>query len=77
MVARELPGYFGWLRAASAPPDAARVLEPTDAERAWGLMPRELYRSSVEKTLERDWAPRFARFDIDARAAFQMARSKS
>lgn len=77
VVVRELPGYFARLRAAYAPPDAARVLEPTDAERAWGLMPRELYRSSVEKTLERDWAPRFARFDIDARAAFQMARSKS
>lgn len=68
-VVRELPSWFARLRAAYAP-ETGNVLEPSSAERAWGLMPLALYRSSVEKTLERDWAPRFARFGIDARAAF-------
>ncbi len=69
LVVRELPSWFARLRSAYAP-ETGNVLEPSSAERAWGLMPLALYRSSVEKTLERDWAPRFGRFGIDARAAF-------
>jgi hypothetical protein len=76
LVVRELPSYFARLRKAYAP-ENPRVFEPTAAERAWGLMPLALYRASVEKTLERDWAPRFARFGIDARAAFARAAGLS
>ena len=70
LVVRELPGYFARLRSAYVPAESGHSRAPTPAERAWGLMPVELYRSSVDKTLERDWIPRFGRLDIDARAAF-------
>lgn len=76
LVIRELPSFFARLRRAYAP-SSARMTETTAAERAWGLMPAALYRSSVERALERDWAPRFARFGIDARAAFARATNKS
>lgn len=77
LVIRELPAYFVRLRSAYVPAEAGRVHEPTAAERAWGLMPVELYRASVEKALDRDWIPRFGRFGIDARAAFASALTKS
>jgi len=77
LVVRELPSYFARLRRAYAPSHGAGRVDMTDAERAWGLMPVALYRSSLEKALERDWVPRFARFDIDARAAFARAMDRS
>jgi hypothetical protein len=72
----ELPRSFARLRAsyapsqrgAAAPAKAERAMSPE--ERAWGLMPVSLYRAAVEKTLTRDWEPRFARLGIDARAAW-------
>jgi len=40
-----------------------------DGMRAWGLMPHADYRGALAETLERDYAPRFAEYGIDARAA--------
>jgi hypothetical protein len=39
-------------------------------DRAWGLMPASLYRAAVERTLVRDWEPKFGRLGFDARAAW-------
>jgi hypothetical protein len=71
IVDAELPRWFGRLRASYSPPPqgkAERVVTPE--ERAWGLMPVSLYRSSVEKALARDWEPRFEKLGIDARSAW-------
>jgi hypothetical protein len=40
-------------------------------DRAWGLMPPAEYAAIVERTLTRDWVPRFAAVGIDAAAAWQ------
>ena len=42
----------------------------TEEERAWGLMAPAAYATVVERTLERDWVPRFAELGIDARAVW-------
>jgi hypothetical protein len=73
VVLAELPHSFARLRASYAPPQRTpptpeRTVTPE--ERAWGLMPVSLYRAAVDKTLARDWTPRFARLGIDARAAW-------
>ena len=44
------------------------------ADRAWGLMPPAEYAAVVEKTLTRDWIPRFGKVGIDARAAWDESR---
>lgn len=69
LVIAELPTWFGKLRRSYAPSGVESAPMP-DEDRAWGLMPLALYRASVEKALERDWIPRFAKLGIDARAAF-------
>ncbi len=38
------------------------------AERAWGLMPRALYREILERTIEREYVPRFGELGIGVRA---------
>lgn len=43
-------------------------------DRAWGLMPPADYAAIVERTLTRDWIPRFAAVDIDAAAAWEESR---
>ena len=51
-------------------PDAAPANRCTPAERAWGLMPRRMYRDILAATFERDYVPRFAKLGIDARRAW-------
>lgn len=72
LVAAELPRWFTRLRASYAPRARARAGDApiSPEERAWGLMPASLYRAAVDKTLARDWQPRFARVGIDALAAW-------
>jgi hypothetical protein len=70
LVDAELPRWFGRLRKNYAPPPRGSERVVTPEERAWGLMPVSLYRSSVEKTLARDWEPRFAKLGVDARSAW-------
>jgi hypothetical protein len=69
---RELPQYFGRLRLAyGAQAKDMRQIEPAD--RAWGLMPPAEYAAVVERTLDRDWIPRFGARGIDARKAWHEA----
>lgn len=70
LIVRELPGWFAGLRAAYAPAETSAESKASPAERAWGLMPVALYRSSVDKAFRRDFVPRFARAGIDAQAAW-------
>ncbi len=67
----ELPRMFTRLRASYAPRGAQRERELPSSERAWGLMPTGLYADILHQVLERDYIPRFAKFGIDARAAWQ------
>ena len=76
LVERELPAQLAAVRAVYAPGDAdsaagdAPADRCTPAERAWGLMPRRLYRDILTATFERDYVPRFAKLGIDARRAW-------
>ena len=45
-----------------------------ESERAWGLMPGARYAAITERTVERDYVPRFARLGIDLAAAWRRAR---
>lgn len=73
LARRELPRMFARLRASYAPEAAKRETTIPAADRAWGLMPSGLYGAVLDEVLERDYVPRFARFDIDANAAWQAA----
>lgn len=66
VVVKALPNAFERLRNAYG----GDVSTITEAERAWGLMPPSEYAAVVERTVERDWVPRFANVGIDARAAW-------
>ncbi|MBK8697989.1 MAG: hypothetical protein IPN17_38525 [Deltaproteobacteria bacterium] len=70
---RELPGWFGRIRASYAPAFAAAQTAVSDDDRRWGLMPAARYAEVVAKTLTRDWVPRFRERGIDARAAWDRA----
>lgn len=72
IAARELPGYFGRLRLSYGA--GARAQDRIDdADRIWGLMPPAEYAAAVDRTLERQWVPRFARVGIDARRAWDQS----
>ncbi|MBX3128581.1 MAG: ferritin-like domain-containing protein [Polyangiaceae bacterium] len=73
LAGRELPSMFKRLRASYAPRGAEQERELPPAERAWGLMPTATYGSILAQVLERDYVPRFARFGIDAAAAWDSA----
>ena len=73
LIDAELPRWFKKIRASYSPPLRGHEPPMSPEERAWGLMPISLYRSSVDKTLARDWEPRFARLGIDARKAWRAA----
>ena len=71
LAAQELPDMFRRLRSSYAPKGADGETELPDDERAWGLMPTARYGEILTATLERDYVPRFARFGIDAEAAWR------
>lgn len=75
LVERELPSWFGRVRAVYAPTGAAELRTVPEADRAWGLMAPATYASVLHRTLERDWTPRFGKLGIDAKAAFTAATS--
>jgi hypothetical protein len=71
---KELPGYFGRLRLAYGA--HAKDMDDIDpADRAWGLMPPAEYAGVVERTLERDWNPRFSSRGMDAQRAWDVSLS--
>lgn len=69
-IARELPAMFERIRGSYAPESAQRTSIPA-ADLAWGLMPARRYGEILERTLTRDWVPRFRTFGIDAEAAWR------
>ena len=71
---KELPTYFARLRLAYGARE--RNIDDIDsADRAWGLMPPSKYAETVERTLERDWIPRFSARGIDAKQAWDASLS--
>jgi hypothetical protein len=73
LVMRELAASFARIRAMYAPAlpvgSGAHTSLPREVTR-WGLMPAARYGELLRATFERDYAPRFARLGIDARAAW-------
>jgi hypothetical protein len=68
VVDRELAGMFARLQRSYAPVGGESATKIPKEDRAWGLMPIARYRQILNRTLERDYRPRFGRlgFDIDA-----------
>jgi hypothetical protein len=72
LVERELPRMFTRLRNSYSPD--TRVSESVPQEdRRWGLMPGSRYKDVLERTVTRDYAPRFKARGFDAAAAWQAA----
>jgi hypothetical protein len=69
LVVRELPAYLAAVRSAYGG-GATSVTEISAADRSWGLISPSEYAAAVERTLVRDWIPRFAKRGVDARAAW-------
>lgn len=74
VTTQALPRYFSAVRASYGAAQAHLSVLPPD-DRAWGLMPPAEYAAVVERTLTRDWIPRFGELDIDARRAWDESRS--
>jgi len=72
LAARELPRWFANVHAAYGASIRHLTSVPED-DRAWGLMSPSEYVATVERTLTRDWIPRFAAHDIDAKGAWAKA----
>ena len=74
LVERELPRMFARLRRSYSPD--ARVSETVPPEdRSWGLMPGARYKNVLERTVTRDYVPRFKARGFDATSAWQAAIS--
>lgn len=72
LAQQELPLYFQRVRIIYG--ERAKEYDRIAPEdRAWGLMPPAEYAAVVERTLTRDWIPRFAALGIDAQAAWNAA----
>ncbi len=69
-VEAELPAMLARLAASYASPAARAGHDLAAADRAWGLMAPARYAAILERSVERDHVPRFARLGIDARAAW-------
>ena len=73
LVARDLPLMLAKVRRSYAPEGGARRAEIPATDRAWGLMPVARYGEILERTVERDYVPRFGALGFDARAAWERA----
>lgn len=76
LARRELPAMLARLRRSYAPAAAQAESRLPDEDRVWGLMAGQRYARLLEETLERDYVPRFAELDVDARAAWNEATAK-
>lgn len=74
VIKRVLPRSLARVRRSYAPPGSERFAEMSSSERAWGLMPVARYGEILERTVERDYRPRFAPYGIDAVAAWAKAK---
>jgi hypothetical protein len=73
VVERELPSMFARIRRSYAPVGGELKKKIPDDDRSWGLMPIARYRSVLERTVDRDYRPRFARLGFDADPAWKKA----
>jgi hypothetical protein len=73
VLAAELPAMFARLRRNYAPVGGEQKHDIPADDRAWGLMPIARYGEIVERTLERDYRPRFERLGIAVDEAWQRA----
>ena len=71
-----LPRYFAKIQA-SYGAGQKHMTAMLDADRVWGLMPPAEYAAIVERTLTRDWIPRFGAVGIDARRAWDESKRLS
>ena len=69
LIRAHLPGWLRELYDSYAPSGPSPTFDPS--LRRWGLMPPDEYRNALLETIERDYVPRFAEYDIDARAALE------
>lgn len=67
LVDGELPGMLARIRKNYAPVGGEQKTAIPEADRAWGLMPIARYGEILERTVERDYRPRFGKlgFAID------------
>ncbi len=73
VVERELPGMFARLQRNYAPVGGEASTAIPETDRAWGLMPIARYRQILDRTLERDYQPRFLRLGFEIDAAWEKA----
>jgi hypothetical protein len=73
LVERELPDMLTRLRRSYAPVGGEKRTSIPPADRAWGLMPIARYGELLERTVARDYRPRFARLGFDVGPAWQEA----
>jgi hypothetical protein len=72
LVCEALPALFAKiLRLYGRVPLAEIAIDPV--ERAWGLMPRALYRAILLEVVESEYTPRFAELGIEIQAAWRSA----
>jgi hypothetical protein len=76
LVRAELPGMLARLRRSYAPGHARQTTMSAD-DRAWGLMPSARYADILERTITRDYVPRFGEHSIDAAAAWEASKRLS
>jgi hypothetical protein len=74
LVERELPAMFGRIRQSYAPAGGEHLVDISDEDRSWGLMPVARYRQILERAVTRDYEPRFKAHGFDARAAWDSGR---
>lgn len=75
LVTAELPRMFGRLRESYGPSWAESRDAIVPGDRAWGLMPHARYARILERTVARDYVPRFRERGIDAQVAWEEAKS--
>lgn len=69
-VLAQLPGMLARIRRNYGQEDfAGRDAEPARRDAAWGLLPTPRYAQILDRCIERDYRPRFARAGIDLDAA--------
>lgn len=75
LIETHLPAGFAELEVAYGGTRAARLADAgaeaiDDADRRWGLAPAAEYAEILERSIDRDFTPRFAELGIDAAAAW-------
>lgn len=73
LVTSELPRMFARIHKSYAPVGGSKHAKIPEEDRAWGLMPIARYREILERSVDRDYVPRFSARGFDARAAWSAA----